>query len=305
MTDIQTELIDFPSFLRMTGNDQLIDLIERVAQISPIPRSAAARLSHLVRIHMATGSIRKVVLTWIETHDLAKVDQELDTIIASMVATSASHLDLDISSCKELWKHIPRHVAREHTNFRQSDRREASSGILLDPLLLYLSEVGILKIVRRIERPSADPAPYVYQSQYKYYLNDTGLFRRLACLPASTVDEEKPSLSRFRGTLTESYILNSLTGLCGESVWYWKSGNQAEVDFIISIDRTIIPVEVKTARNVKSHSLAVYRKLYQPQLALRYSLLNLKADDELINIPIHMAWATSSLVGLFTSGRTP
>ena len=150
--------------------------------------------------------------------------------------------------------------------------------------------------IRRLDRPDEPAQSYEYQRQYKYYYADTGVFRRLAGLAAATVDEEKPDLSRFRGILTESYVLQHLRRFSPESIWYWKSGNQAEVDFIIRLGQQLIPVEVKTARNVKSRSLALYRRSYHPPIALRYSLLNLKLDDDLLNIPLYMIRRTGNLV---------
>lgn len=62
--------------------------------------------------------------------------------------------------------------------------------------------------------------------------------------------------------------------------------------------KEIFPVEVKTARNVKSHSLALYRRQYSPWIAIRISMLNLKQDDELVNIPLYMMHEASHLVSL-------
>lgn len=299
------EGVDFQAFLELSGNDGLLQLIRGVREVAPIPKACAARLVNLVRLHMAMGSMPDVVETWIRTHDFGKVDQAIDGYLEQLIHACALELHMSPGRCAELLRLLPRQMARENARFRQSRAREESAGLFLDPLMLLLLQHGVLIRTRRIERPAEPAESYVYQSQYKYYVADTGLFRRLARLPAAIVNEERPDLSRFRGILTESYVLSGLSRFCGEMIWYWKSGSHAEVDFVVSLGGTIIPVEVKTARNVKSRSLALYRKLYQPELALRYSLLNLKLDDDLLNIPLFMVQQTPSLVHAAIIQGTP
>ncbi|MFN2314641.1 MAG: DUF4143 domain-containing protein [Bacteroidales bacterium] len=77
---------------------------------------------------------------------------------------------------------------------------------------------------------------------------------------------------------------------------YWRSGNTAEVDFLLQHENNIIPVEVKSDENIRSKSLAFYRKEYHPPLSIRFSLRNLKLDDGLINIPLFMVDYTGKLI---------
>ena len=39
--------------------------------------------------------------------------------------------------------------------------------------------------------------------------------------------------SEFKGALVEYYVLGELVKLHGEILFYWKSGNTGEVDFIV------------------------------------------------------------------------
>jgi predicted AAA+ superfamily ATPase len=71
--------------------------------------------------------------------------------------------------------------------------------------------------------------------------------------------------------------------------YYWKSGNEAEVDFIVQYKNTIIPIEVKSDQNIRSRSLSVYREKYNPEISIRFSLRNLKKEEGLINLPLFMA----------------
>ena len=77
---------------------------------------------------------------------------------------------------------------------------------------------------------------------------------------------------------------------------YWSSGNTAELEFLLQWDNEVIPVEVKSGTAITGKSLAQYTKLYNPRLRVRFSMLNLKRDDSLINIPLFLADRTSDLI---------
>lgn len=82
---------------------------------------------------------------------------------------------------------------------------------------------------------------------------------------------------------------------------YWTQSNPPyEVDFLIQRDNDIFPVEVKSARNTTSKSLKKFKELFpnQVKLRIRFSLDNLKLDDDFLNIPLFMAGQTDRFIAL-------
>ena len=57
-------------------------------------------------------------------------------------------------------------------------------------------------------------------------------------------------------------------------LYYWTNENQAEIDFIARIGKDIIPIEVKASDNIRSKSLTVFMKKYNPPYAIRISAKN-------------------------------
>jgi len=74
--------------------------------------------------------------------------------------------------------------------------------------------------------------------------------------------------------------------------------NKAEVDFLLQYKNQIIPIEVKSDKNIKSRSLTLYQQKYKPFIRLRYALRNLNYKDGLLNIPLFMAEYTPKLIAL-------
>ena len=63
----------------------------------------------------------------------------------------------------------------------------------------------------------------------------------------------------YKGIITENYVANQLKAN-NIPLLYWKGTRESEVDFIISTNDGIIPIEVKAENNTQSKSLKVYDK---------------------------------------------
>lgn len=60
----------------------------------------------------------------------------------------------------------------------------------------------------------------------------------------------------------------------------------------------LLPVEVKSGTRLSGKSLGIYISRFDTELALRYSMNNLKRDDVILNIPIFLADWTEKLLEL-------
>ncbi len=127
---------------------------------------------------------------------------------------------------------------------------------------------------------------------------DVALLRRLSLLDPIAISGGNRLLTEFKGALTENFVLQSLVQQFEGVPRYWKSENTAEVDFLVQYENMIVPIEVKSDENVKSKSLALYRKTFNPERSIRYSLRNLKRDDDLINIPLFMIDHTKKILAM-------
>lgn len=104
----------------------------------------------------------------------------------------------------------------------------------------------------------------------------------------------------FKGALSENYVLQALQNQFEALPRYWTINNPMyEVDFLIQRENDILPVEVKSESNVESKSLKKYKEKYRDKvkLRIRFSLNNLRLDDDLLNIPLFMADYADVIIG--------
>jgi len=119
----------------------------------------------------------------------------------------------------------------------------------------------------------------------------------LAGIDAFEWVQQQDKLTEFKGAYIENYSCNVLQTLAINEPRYWVSEGTAEVDFIIQHQGYIYPIEVKSTVNIKSKSLQVYAKNYQPRLKIRLSRKNLKLDGQLLNIPLFYAERILEFIG--------
>lgn len=137
-------------------------------------------------------------------------------------------------------------------------------------------------------------------SAFKIYLVDGGLLRRLAQLAPTAFGEGNRLFTKFKGALTENFVLQTLITQFEVLPRYWSQNNPPyEVEFLIQRENDIFPVEVKSEDNTTSRSLKKFKEKYpdQVKLSVRFSLDNLKLDDDALNIPLVMADQADRLIG--------
>ena len=173
--------------------------------------------------------------------------------------------------------------------------------------LLWLDHAGLIHRIYRNEKPALPITGYDDLSAFKVYLSDVGLLRRLAGLPASVIIDGSLLYTEFKGSLIENYVLQNILPVFDTLPRYWTSGNLAEIDFLVQFNNKIIPIEVKSNENIRSKSLSVYEKQYQPSLRIRFSMKNFSFDGNLINIPLFLADKAGEIInrkGLIVSQKT-
>lgn len=151
--------------------------------------------------------------------------------------------------------------------------------------MTWLIQAGLVYKVNRVNKVGIPLSAYQDLAIFKIYFLDLGLLRSKARLAPNAIIHPTALFSEFKGALAENYVLQSLISQFGELPSYWTSNGKAEVDFLIQVQNSIFPVEVKSGENTRSRSLTVYDEENRPELKLRFSMKNLIHQDHLLNIP--------------------
>ena len=289
--------MSFTEFLRACGPESLADYLENFKKGDTLPALISDRLSTFLKQYYITGGMPEVVDAWSKTHSIEEVERVQQAIINSYELDFAKHAPAkDFPKLTAIWRSIPEQLAKENTKFIFSHVKKGWRSKDLEDALEWLVAAGLVHKVCKIEKPFMPLSSYADDTAFKLYMSDIGILRKLSKLPYEVILDATPNYREFKGSLTENFVLCELVKSVDESLYYWTSGNTAEVDFILQSGVEIVPIEVKSERNVKARSLAEYRKKYSPKYSVITSMKSETNGEEVLNIPLYLISALSRFV---------
>ncbi len=292
----------FTEFLMANGDENLVHYMNRIDRIEPVPDAFFNPLYEKLKMYFVTGGMPESVRSWTQDRDVELMQQVLSNILGAYERDFAKHPDPgDFPKISLIWRSIPSQLARENKKFIYKVVKDGARAREYEDALQWLCDASLTYKIYRSSAPGLPISAYDDLSAFKLYMADVGLLRRLALLAPSAFGEGNRLFVEFKGALSENYILQALHSQFEAMPRYWAIDNpRYEVDFLIQRENDILPVEVKSESNVESRSLKKYKEKYSDKVKLRvrFSLNNLRLDDDLLNIPLFMADYADKLIGM-------
>ena len=258
-------------------------------KLGPVSEALTGKLEQRLREYLVLGGMPAVLSRFIETQDLFAADEVLQDVVTAYELDFSKHAPArDIPKLFLIWKSIPEQLAREHAKFMYGEVRPGARAKDLEDALRWLQEAGLVCKVNNVTTPHVPLSAYEDRRCFKLYMSDLGVLRKLAKLPLSVIINASDVFGEFKGRLIENFVLLQLKCAGFDPICYWTSQATAEVDFLVQDATGIIPIEVKSGLSRTSRSLRAYRDKYRPELSVRASLLNLRLDAGLLNLPLYL-----------------
>lgn len=281
--------MSFAEFLRAVAPENLADYVDNFSKGDYLPQIIADKLSTLLRQYYITGGMPEVVLTWKKTFSIEEVESVQQAIINSYELDFAKHAPIkEFPKLTAIWRSIPEQLAKENTKFMFGHVKKGWRAKDLEDALEWLINAGLVYKVCKIEKPFMPLSSYADETSFKLYASDVGLLRKMSKLPHEVILDTSPIYKEFKGSVTENYVLTELLKTTTDTAYYWSSGNTAEVDFVVQCNSEIVPIEVKSERNVKARSLAEYLKKYEPKYSVKTSMRSEIKTEGLMSVPLYL-----------------
>ena len=290
----------FTEYLLADGADNFVEYLSGINEISPIPDAFFNPLVEKLKMYFVVGGMPEPVLVWTEDGDIKETDRVLSNILMSYENDFAKHADpTDVPKIQLIWDSLPSQLARKNKKFLYSAVKDGARAREYENALNWLYNADLVRKTFRINKPGLPLSAYDDLTAFKIYMSDVGLLRKHSHLATSTFAEYNRLFTEFKGALTENFVLQSLSRQLETEPRYWADAPY-EVDFVVQLDNDIIPVECKAGTNVKSTSLKKYSQQYTEQtpLMVRFSLMNLSIDGNLLNIPLFLVDRAGELIRL-------
>ena len=282
--------VTFREFLRQSDN-KTYEYIESVEEIGHLPEIILNKLRSEYRRYQVSGGMPEAIVALLENRGLAAVEATIQDILDLYELDFAKYAEpREIPRIHAIWHSLPAQLSKENRKFIYRVIRSGARSKDYEDALMWLEDAGMIYRVYDISKPGMPLSAYQEVDAFKVYACDCGLLRRLAHLPASVITDPIANYTEFKGAMAENAVLQSMMPLLDDLVpCYWTSDAKAEVEFVVQWGEQVIPVEVKAEDNISGNSLSEYNKKYSPALRIRFSMLNLQFNGNLLSCPSPLA----------------
>ena len=276
----------FDEFLKANGEDLLLQERNQATISNPLSEPLHNKLVNLFRIYILVGGMPAVVSKWVSTHDFLQCQEEQDDIVISYEDDFPKYRK---KIEPNLLRQTMRSVAVETANkfvfskvggeYKSNDVKKA------------LEMLTLAGIIIPVTHTSANRLPFgseADKSFRKYLLLDTGLMLRLLNMTIGNGKEliQQILTSNVTDLVNKGSMAELVVGLellryqspnIRNELFYWvrqAKNSQAEIDYLINYNQSVLPIEVKAGTQGGMKSLWLFMREKKLEKAIRCSLEN-------------------------------
>jgi predicted AAA+ superfamily ATPase len=278
--------LNFSEFLDAMGKQSFLHAIEK-ADFRLI-ENFSSQLIELLKQYYFIGGMPEVVKEFVKSRNYNEARAMQQNILNAYENDFSKHAPIaQLPRIRMIWQSIVGQLAKENSKFIYNILRTGARAKDFEMAIEWLKDAGLIHKVTRVSKPGFLISAYADWSDFKIYLNDVGLMCAMGGIGPEIIIHGNDLFVEFKGTISEQFILQQLVSYAYQP-FYWAPENaKSEIDFLIQKENQIIPIEVKSAENVKSRSLRVYFDKFHPKLSIRTSLSGFKQQEWMENIPMY------------------
>lgn len=291
--------LDYEEFRWALGDTTSIPLLkEMFLSKQSLGDGVVRKLLRDFRLYMLVGGMPQAVNTYLATNNLSATDAVKREIL-ELYADDFRKID-PTGKATRMFLAIPGQLAKNASRYQVGSVIEHAKQDRLEEILQGMKDSMVVLFSHHADDPTVGLSLHEDNTQYKMFLNDTGLFITLAFWDKDMTENiiyEKllsDKLSADMGYIYENIVAQMLKANGNElyyHTWPTESGrHNYEIDFLLSRGAKLCPIEVKSS-GYKSHaSLDAFCKKFSDRIGSRYLIYtkDLRKDEATILIPVFM-----------------
>ena len=299
--------MDFWEFLWATGNDAMIPVIERAFRDRlPVGDGMHEQIMDVFRQYLIVGGMPQAVKTFVDTHNLAKVEFEKRNILSLYRADIQKFAGALKKKVAAIFSEIPAQLSKHEKRFSVSSVKDGARIRDFDGAFEWLKGAMTVNICYGASEPNVGLRLNMERTTLKCYLGDTGLLISLAFdeneLAAEDIHNRllDNDLEINQGMILENIVAQMLRA-SGHKLYFYSNSdrtaaeNRMEIDFLVSRSRTkscnnISPIEVKSGRKYTTASLDKCRAKYADFIDTPFVIhkKDVQTKDGVVCLPFYM-----------------
>jgi predicted AAA+ superfamily ATPase len=285
--------LTFVEFLRALN--PLIYEKYQQTKVSDFSLALHEKLLNIYLQYLFVGGMPEVVAEYIKTHDGA-LDHFNQTraiqknILKSYMSDFSKHAGKNNSlHLSSLWTECANQLGQSHD---ETTKRFRFQGALpgkkqfsqFESLFHWLDAASLILKSHIINLPEIPLDSFCKKSLFKTFYFDVGLLNATLNISIASILEQ--NLKTYKGFMAENFVAQELRALGHQKLYTWE-GAQSEIEFLVTIDSDIIPIEVKSGKRTKAKSLGVYDSQYAPKKKIIFSMAPYKQSGTLFKVPLY------------------
>lgn len=282
--------MDFEEFCWAVDERRSFELARSsLSTFSPCP--VHDRLIELYRSYLMIGGMPEAVKAHAQGASLDRVRSIQHDIRIAYVADMAKYaLTSDAAKIVACWESLPAQLAKE-TGSTKFAWKLVASGAKADrygSAVDWLVASGIVSKCTQVTDAVAPLKSFENISSFKLYMADTGLLASAFDARPQDLDGTDHRSARFRGSIAENYVMQQLVA-CNVTPYYWGMQSKGEIEFLLTLNGEVTPIEVKSKAHVRATSLKNFMAKYGCKQAIRIAGKNFGKEGSLLSVPLYAA----------------
>lgn len=295
--------MDFEEFLWAMGDESTVPLLRKCFdEKKSLGQALHRKVMNDFRQYILVGGMPQSVLAYVKGKDFEAADNAKRRILQlyrdDVSKFAAGYEDKVFAVFDE----IPGQLSKKEKKYRLSSLGKQARFRSYEDSFFWLNEAMVVNTCFNATDPNVGLALSADHATQKCYMADTGLLVTHTFMDGAYTENELYKAILFdkldinEGMIMENVVAQMLRANGHKLYFYSRSDsehreNHMEIDFLITRDRKISPVEVKSG-NYKSHSsLDKFLKRFSAKIGSPYILYtkDVMTKDGITHYPLYMA----------------
>ena len=292
MDEAQMFPLDFEEFVQANGigDDVMGHLRDCAAEMRSPDPVIHGRMMRYHALYLITGGMPAVVQRYLDTNDLQQVTSEQMAIVREYQRDVTQYDEKLHMKLKTIYLLIPSELNRHNKRFYIKNTSARGRFDRLEDDFVWLKEAGVAIPVFNVDEPKVPLELARKANLFKLFLNDVGLLCSLY-MDGIQLKILNGEMDINYGAVYENFVAQELTAHGYDTVYYYSSKRRGEVDFLVESEGAVLPIEVKSGKDVTAHA-ALDNLMSEPSFAIPKAwVLSGKGDvlrqGNVVHMPIY------------------
>lgn len=239
-------------FINLGVNRRILDALKDIwRNPRPIDEIVHRKLLEIFRLYLIVGGMPAAVAEYVQSNNLKSVIEIQKDIIALYRRDISKYADSHKLIIKEIFDIIPSELDAKNKRFILKSLNSHAKFERYKDSFLWLTDAGVALPVYNVTEPKVPLKLSEQRNLFKLFANDVGL------LAAQYSDGIQLKILQGNddinyGAIYENAVAQQLYANDFD-VYYYNNKKRGEVDFLITLDGSPLPIEVKSGKDYHIH----------------------------------------------------